>query len=92
MAHGTVAPAKGGGNSGGGRWKTPPSWAERLRKPVGQLGRCKVFGSGEEGGISGLRWAKKLERLEPAWEFPRKNQIGLPRPTGRIEEMNRKGP
>jgi hypothetical protein len=27
------------------------SW---LRRPVGQLGQCKVFGSGEERGCSGL--------------------------------------
>jgi hypothetical protein len=27
------------------------SW---LRRPVGRLGQCKVFGSGEEGGCSGL--------------------------------------
>jgi hypothetical protein len=59
-----------------------PSQAERLHRPVGQLGQCKVFGLGEEGGSSGLRWAKKSERLGPAWEFPRKIQIGLPRPTG----------
>jgi hypothetical protein len=30
-----------------------------LRRPVGQLGKCKVFGPGEEGGCSGLSWAKK---------------------------------
>jgi hypothetical protein len=61
--------AKGGGGSSVGRWKTPPSWAERLRRSVGQRGRCNVFGLGEEGGSSGLRWAKKQERLEPTWEF-----------------------
>jgi hypothetical protein len=87
-----AVPAKGGGGSGVGRWKTPSSWAERPFKLVGQLGRCKVFRPGEEGGSSGLRWAKKLERLGPAWEFPRKIQIGLPRPTDQIEEMNRNGP
>jgi hypothetical protein len=30
-----------------------------LRRPIGQLGQCKVFGLGEEGGCSGLSWAKK---------------------------------
>jgi hypothetical protein len=39
-----------------------------------------------------LRWAKKSERRGPVWEFARKTHIGLPRPTGRIEEMNMKGP
>jgi hypothetical protein len=67
-------------------------WAERLRRLVGQIGQCEGFGPVEEGGCGGPRWAKKLERLGPAWEFPQKIQIGLPRPTGRIEEMNRKGP
>jgi hypothetical protein len=67
-------------------------WAERLRRLVGQIGQCEGFGPVEEGGCGGLRWAKKPERLGPAWEFPQKIQIGLPRPTGRIEEMNRKGP
>jgi hypothetical protein len=56
------------------------------------MGRCEGFKLGEEGGCGGPRWAKKPEWLGPAWEFPRKIQIGLPRPTGRIEEMNRKGP
>jgi hypothetical protein len=74
-AHGAAVPAKGGGSSGGVRWNMLPSWAE-------QLGRRKVFGPGEEGGSSGLRWAKKPERLGPAWEFTRKIQIRLPRPTG----------
>jgi hypothetical protein len=67
-------------------------WAERLRRPVGQMGRCEGFGPGEEGGCGGLRWAKKPERLGQAGEFPRKIQIGLPWPMGRIEEMNRNGP
>jgi hypothetical protein len=84
VAHGTTVLAKGGGGSGIKRWKTPLSWAELL-------GWCKVFGLGEEGGSSGLRWAKKPERLGPAWEFSQKIQIGLPMPTGRIKEMNRKG-
>jgi hypothetical protein len=30
-----------------------------LHRPIGQLGRCKVFGPGEEGWCSGLSWAKK---------------------------------
>jgi hypothetical protein len=64
----------------------------RTTGPKGCAGRCKVFGPGEQGGSSGLRWAKKPERLGPAWEFPWKIQIGLPRPIGRIEERNRKGP
>jgi hypothetical protein len=67
-------------------------WAERLHRSVGQMHRCESFRPREEGGCGELRWAKKPERLGPAWEFPRKIQIGLPRPTGRIEEMNRKGP
>jgi hypothetical protein len=77
--------------SAGGR-QLGLGWAERLRRPVGQMGRCKGFGLGEEGGCGGLRWAKKPKSLGPAWEFLQKIQIGLPRPTGRIEEMNRKGP
>jgi hypothetical protein len=72
--------------------KVGGSWAKRLRRPVGQMGRCEGFGLGEEGGCGGSRRAKKPERLGPAWEFPRKIQIWLPRPMGRIEEMNRKGP
>jgi hypothetical protein len=56
------------------------------------MGRCEGFRLGEEGGCGGLRWAKKPERLGPTWEFPRKIQIRLPRPTGRIEEINRMGP
>jgi hypothetical protein len=51
-----------------------------------------VFGPGEKGESSGLRWAKNPERLRLVWEFSRKIQIGLPSPIGRIEEMNRKGP
>jgi hypothetical protein len=70
----------------------PNYWAERLRRPVGQPGQCMVFGLGEEGGSSGLRWAKKPERLGPAWKFPWKIQIGLPRLTGQIDEINRKDP
>jgi hypothetical protein len=56
------------------------------------MGRCEGFGPGEEGGCGGLRWAKKPEWLGQAGEFPRKIQIGLPWPMGRIEEMNRNGP
>jgi hypothetical protein len=82
----------GGGELAFGRRKEKGSWAERLRRPVGQMGRCEGFRPGEEGGCAGPRWAKKSKRLGPAWEFPQKIQIGLPKPMGRIEEMNRKGP
>jgi hypothetical protein len=72
-----VAPAKGGGGSGVGRWMTPRAgsncWAERLCRPVGQLGRCKVFGSGEEGGSGGLRWAKRPDELGAMVGFTMKN-------------------
>jgi hypothetical protein len=75
------------------RWETSgENMPSGLRRLVGQLGQCEAFGLGEEGGSSGLRWAKKPERLGPAWEFPQKIQIQLPRPIDRIEEMNRKGP
>jgi hypothetical protein len=82
----------GGGGLAFGWRKEKGSWAERLRRPVGQLGRCEGFGAGEKGGFGGLRWAKKSARRGPVWEFARKTHIGLPRPTGRIEEMNMKGP
>jgi hypothetical protein len=32
-------------------------WAERLHRPVGQMGRCEGFGPGGESGCGGLRWA-----------------------------------
>jgi hypothetical protein len=80
--------AGGGGARPGGdglafdRRKEKGSWAERLCRTVGQMGRCEGFRPGEEGGCGGPRWAKKPERLGPVGEFPQKIQIGLPRPTG----------
>jgi hypothetical protein len=36
------------------------SGAAGLRRPIGQLGRCKAFGPREERGCSGPRWPKRL--------------------------------
>jgi hypothetical protein len=72
----------GGGGLAFGRRKEKGNWAKRLRRPVVLMGQCEGFGPGEERGCGGSRWAKKPERLGPAWEIPRKIQIGLPRPTG----------
>jgi hypothetical protein len=50
--HGAVAPAKGGGGSGVGRWKTLLSWAELLGRkamigPAGMLGSKAFLGKNE---------------------------------------------
>jgi hypothetical protein len=49
-------------------------WAERLHKPVGQLGRCEAFRPGEEGGCGGLSWAKRPGGLGATVGFTMKNQ------------------
>jgi hypothetical protein len=42
------------------RWEmSGESRPSGLRRLVDQLGRCKAFGPGEEGGCRGLSWAKK---------------------------------
>jgi hypothetical protein len=38
-------------------------WADRLHRPVGQLGQCEAFELREEGGCGGPRWAKRSGRL-----------------------------
>jgi hypothetical protein len=59
-----------------------PSVGGRRKAAGPRLGRYGGFGPGEEGGCGGPRWAKRPERLGPAWEFPWKIQIGLPRRMG----------
>jgi hypothetical protein len=38
------------------------------------LGRCEAFGPGQEGGCSGLSWAKRLDELGDMVGFAMKNQ------------------
>jgi hypothetical protein len=68
---------KGGGYAAGNsqRWETSEeNRPSGLRRPVGQLGWCKAFGSGKEGGYSELSWAKRLDRLSAMVGFMMKNQ------------------
>jgi hypothetical protein len=55
----------------GDEWRNGPSG---LRKLVGQLGRCEGFRPGEEGGCSGLSWAKRPDGLGAMVGFTMKNQ------------------
>jgi hypothetical protein len=57
---------KGGGGMAGNSQRLETSGeigSSGLRRPIGQLGRCEAFRSGEEGGCSGLRWAKRSNRF-----------------------------
>jgi hypothetical protein len=57
------------------RWETSgENRSSGLCRLVGQLGRCEAFGPGEEGGCSGLRWAKRLDGLDAMVGFTMKNQ------------------
>jgi hypothetical protein len=49
--HGAAAPARLKAAQATEVGEDPPGG---LRRPIGQLGWCKVFGPGEEGGCSGL--------------------------------------
>jgi hypothetical protein len=57
-ASGAVAPAKLKAAQATEVGEDPRVGRSGLRRPAGQLGRCKVFGLGEEGICSGLSWAK----------------------------------
>jgi hypothetical protein len=68
---------KGGGGAAGNnqRWETSgENGLSGLRRPVGQLGRCEAFVPGEEGGCSGLSWAKRPDGLGVMVGFTMKNQ------------------
>jgi hypothetical protein len=54
-------------------------WGERLRKPVGQMGRCEGFGPGEEGGCGEPRRAKRPEGLGRHGNFHEKIKLGCQR-------------
>jgi hypothetical protein len=68
---------KGGDDAAGNnqRWETSgENGPSGLRRSVGQLGRCEAFGPGEEGGCSGLSWAKRPDGLGAMVGFAMKNQ------------------
>jgi hypothetical protein len=69
-------PKGGGGEAGNSqRWETSgENGLSGLRRLVGQLYRCEAFGPGEEGGCSGLSWAKRPDRLGAMVGFTTKNQ------------------
>jgi hypothetical protein len=61
------------------------AWQRGLKRRQ-RLGRPKV-GEDPRVGQLGPEWPKRLGMVR---EFPRKNQVGLPRILGQIEELNRK--
>jgi hypothetical protein len=68
---------KGGEGAAGNsqRWETSgENWPSGLRRLVGQMGLCEAFGTGEEGGCSGLRWVKRPDELGAMVGFVMKNQ------------------
>jgi hypothetical protein len=69
-------PKGGGGVAGNSQsWETSgQNGPSGLHRPAGQLGRCKAFGPGEEGGCSGLSCAKRPDGLGAMVGFAMKNQ------------------
>jgi hypothetical protein len=68
---------KGGGGTVGnsqGRETSGENGPSGLCRPVGQLDRCEAFGPGEEGGCSGLSWAKRPDGLGTIVGFVMKNK------------------